>query len=46
MRSSKAVNLSSRELCTVPDKVFEEAVTVPCNITDLSKNKLYQVPSG
>ncbi|KAK6633229.1 hypothetical protein RUM44_003830 [Polyplax serrata] len=46
MRCSRAVNLACKDLCSIPDKVFEEAVAVPCTIVDLSKNKLPVVPSG
>lgn len=44
MRSSKAVNLACRDLCNIPDSVFEEALEVPCSIVDLSKNRLTEVP--
>lgn len=46
MRSSKSVTLASQSLCNVPNQVFEEALQVPCNLVDLSKNKLTEVPEG
>lgn len=46
MRCSRAVNLSSKDLCSIPDTVFQEALAVPCTIVDLSKNKLLIIPAG
>ncbi|XP_059485503.1 leucine-rich repeat-containing protein 40-like [Neocloeon triangulifer] len=46
MNSSRALKLGLRELTTVPDSVFEEAVKAEVTCVDLCKNLFTQVPQG
>jgi Leucine-rich repeat (LRR) protein len=46
MKHSRALNLTMKQLTTVPDEVFEEAKTAEVTIVDLCKNKFPSVPGG
>ncbi|XP_044260698.1 leucine-rich repeat-containing protein 40-like isoform X2 [Tribolium madens] len=46
MKHSRALNVTMKQLTSVPDDVFEEAKLAEVTIVDLCKNKLSSVPSG
>lgn len=46
MKHSRALNLTIKQLTSVPDSVFEEAKLAEVTMIDLCKNKLQTVPGG
>ncbi|GJQ71783.1 hypothetical protein Trydic_g11476 [Trypoxylus dichotomus] len=46
MKNSRSLNLTMKELVSIPDAVFDDAVAAEVSIVDLCKNKLTSVPMG
>lgn len=46
MKNAKALNLSMKDLATVPDNVFKDALDAEVVSCDVCKNKLQDVPQG
>nr|XP_022917612.1 leucine-rich repeat-containing protein 40-like [Onthophagus taurus] len=46
MRNSRSLNLGMKDLTSIPDTVFEDALAAEVTIVDLCKNKLAVVPEG
>ncbi|XP_030749929.1 leucine-rich repeat-containing protein 40-like [Sitophilus oryzae] len=46
MRNGNILNLTMKNLATIPDEVFSEAEEAKVSVVDLCKNKLTTVPSG